>query len=60
MIRLGARLSSDVFLWECMALNPKYVELLQHDWMRDDFVTLTNAIRITRTSRVPRGSTSPT
>lgn len=42
MLRLGARLKSDVFLWECMALNPKYVQLLQRDWMRDDIVTLTN------------------
>ncbi len=42
MVRLGSRLGTDVFLWECMALNPKYVQLLQHDWMRDDLVTLTN------------------
>jgi hypothetical protein len=26
-----------------MALNPSYVNLLEHDWMRDDMVTLTNA-----------------
>jgi len=36
---LGAR----VLLWECMALNPHYVELLQAHWMRDDVATLTNA-----------------
>ena len=42
MLRLGARLRCQTFLWECMALNPKYVQLLQHDWMRDDLVTLTN------------------
>jgi poly-gamma-glutamate synthase PgsB/CapB len=43
MIRLASRLHADVFMWECMALNPKYVQLLQHDWMRDDLVTLTNS-----------------
>lgn len=42
MLTLGTRLGCQVFLWECMALNPKYVSLLQHDWMRDDIVTLTN------------------
>lgn len=42
MLRLGTRLRCQVFLWECMALNPKYVHLLQHDWMHDDIVTLTN------------------
>jgi poly-gamma-glutamate synthase PgsB/CapB len=40
---LARRLGPDVFLWECMALNPRYVNLLEHDWMRDDMVTLTNA-----------------
>lgn len=43
LLELGAALKADVFLWECMALNPKYVEVLQHDWMRDDLATLTNA-----------------
>ena len=42
MLLLSRRVGSEVFLWECMALNPKYVQLLQHDWMRDDMVTLTN------------------
>ncbi|MGE3543957.1 MAG: hypothetical protein AB7L28_08495, partial [Kofleriaceae bacterium] len=42
MVRLGARLGAETFLWECMALNPKYVQLLQRDWMHDDLVTLTN------------------
>ena len=36
---MGAR----VMLWECMALRPNLVELLEQDWMRDDLVTLTNA-----------------
>ncbi|WP_148282389.1 hypothetical protein [Corallococcus coralloides] len=43
MVELGARLGTEVFLWECMALQPNFVELLQNDWMRDDFATLTNA-----------------
>ncbi len=41
-LELASRLRCQVFLWECMALNPKYVELLQRDWMNDDLVTLTN------------------
>ncbi|RYZ37021.1 MAG: hypothetical protein EOO71_29675 [Myxococcaceae bacterium] len=43
MVELGARLGTEVFLWECMALQPNFVELLQNDWMKDDFATLTNA-----------------
>ncbi len=43
LLRLAARLGVDVFLWECMALGPELVELLQQGWMRDDLATLTNA-----------------
>ncbi|WP_428268476.1 hypothetical protein [Haliangium sp.] len=43
LVSLASRLRPDVFLWECMALNPRYVQLLQSEWMRDDMVTLTNA-----------------
>jgi poly-gamma-glutamate synthase PgsB/CapB len=32
----------EVFLWECMALTPAYVRVLQHGWMQDDFSTVTN------------------
>jgi poly-gamma-glutamate synthase PgsB/CapB len=39
---LGRALRCDVFLWECMALNPTYVNLLQRHWMRDDIATITN------------------
>jgi poly-gamma-glutamate synthase PgsB/CapB len=42
-LELAAALGSEVYLWECMALTPSYVELLQKDWMRDDLVTITNA-----------------
>jgi gamma-polyglutamate synthase len=30
-----------VFLWECMGLNPIYVTILRR-WMRDDYSTITN------------------
>lgn len=43
MVSLGARMGVEVFLWECMALQPSFVELLQNDWMHDDIATLTNA-----------------
>jgi poly-gamma-glutamate synthase PgsB/CapB len=43
MLKLGASLGVEVFLWECMALQPPFVELLQNDWMHDDIATLTNA-----------------
>ncbi len=43
MAQLAARLGTEVFLWECMALQPAFVDLLQNEWMRDDFATLTNA-----------------
>ena len=43
MIQLATALGAEVFLWECMALTPSYVELLQHHWVRDDLSTITNA-----------------
>jgi poly-gamma-glutamate synthase PgsB/CapB len=43
LVRLAAKLRAEVFLWECMALNPRYVDVLAHEWMRDDLTTLTNA-----------------
>ena len=42
LIRLAARLKPSVFLWECMALNPSFVDLLQRQWMQDDLTTITN------------------
>lgn len=42
LLELAAGLRSEVFLWECMALNPEYVDIMQNGWMRDDFATLTN------------------
>lgn len=43
VVRLADRLGVRAFLWECMGLNPTYVNLLQAWWMRDDLSTLTNA-----------------
>lgn len=43
LMRWAARARSDVFLWECMGLNPDFVRILQHDWSRDDYATITNA-----------------
>lgn len=43
MLELAYRFRAQVMMWECMALNPKYVSLLQHEWMNDDLVTLTNS-----------------
>ncbi len=43
LVRLAARMEPSVFLWECMALNPGYVDVLQRQWTRDDLATITNA-----------------
>ncbi len=43
VVRLAPKLGARVVLWECMALNPRYVDILQGGWMRDDLATLTNA-----------------
>lgn len=42
VVRLAAQLKCDVFLWECMALTPAFVRLLQRRWMQDDLATITN------------------
>lgn len=42
LTRMAAALGADAYLWECMALNPRYVRILQHRWMRDDVSTITN------------------
>jgi gamma-polyglutamate synthase len=42
VVRHASRLGCDVFLWECMALTPPFVRVMQRSWMRDDFSTLTN------------------
>jgi poly-gamma-glutamate synthase PgsB/CapB len=42
LMRLADKLDTDVFLWECMALSPSYVYLLQKHWVRDEIATITN------------------
>ena len=42
VLSLAAKLGVKVFLWECMALQPDLVDLLQAQWMRDDYSTITN------------------
>lgn len=42
LTKFGGRLGVDVFLWECMGLTPRYIEILQSQWMRDDISTITN------------------
>jgi len=42
VIKLAQQLGADVFLWECMALTPAYVDVLQQHWVRDDISTITN------------------
>ncbi len=43
LLSYADELNAQVFLWECMALRPQFVELLEHEWMKDDVTTLTNA-----------------
>ena len=42
LTRLAAKLKVNVLLWECMGLTPRYINILQQQWMRDDLATITN------------------
>ncbi len=42
LLRFASRLKPSVFLWECMALSPDYVDVLQRQWTHDDLATITN------------------
>jgi poly-gamma-glutamate synthase PgsB/CapB len=42
VVRLAEKLGCEVFLWECMALTPAFVQILQRRWMKDDIATITN------------------
>lgn len=42
LTRLAEKLKVNVFLWECMGLTPRYINILQEQWMRDDLSTITN------------------
>lgn len=43
VLHAAHRFGTQVFLWECMALQPQFVELLAKEWMKDEITTLTNA-----------------
>ncbi|WP_438024549.1 capsule biosynthesis protein CapB [Sorangium sp. So ce233] len=43
ILAAGRNLRAQVFLWECMALQPLFVDTLCAEWMRDEITTLTNA-----------------
>lgn len=40
---LARKFKTDIMLWECMALRPDYVKIIQQQWMKSDLSTLTNA-----------------
>jgi poly-gamma-glutamate synthase PgsB/CapB len=42
LLRMASAMHPSAFLWECMALTPDYVNILQQQWMRDDLATITN------------------
>ncbi|CAM4013628.1 poly-gamma-glutamate synthase PgsB [Pseudoalteromonas byunsanensis] len=42
ILEFAKSVHADVFLWECMGLTPRYVKILRR-WMKDNFVTITNA-----------------
>jgi gamma-polyglutamate synthase len=42
LTKLAGKLDTKVFLWECMGLTPRYIEILQSQWMKDDISTVTN------------------
>lgn len=43
VLHVARELDAQVFLWECMALQPRFVDTLANEWMQDDVTTLTNA-----------------
>ncbi|HEU4582984.1 MAG TPA: capsule biosynthesis protein CapB [Polyangiaceae bacterium] len=43
MLNVAAQLRAQVFLWECMALQPRFVDTLIDEWGQDRITTLTNA-----------------
>ena len=42
LIMMASKMEPSVFLWECMALTPSYVDVLQRQWTCDDLATITN------------------
>ena len=42
LMLMASQMSPSVFLWECMALTPSYVDVLSRQWTCDDLATITN------------------
>jgi poly-gamma-glutamate synthase PgsB/CapB len=42
LLGITRKLKSKIFLWECMALTPAFVFILQRQWTKDDYSTITN------------------
>ncbi len=42
LMLMASQMNPSVFLWECMALTPSYVDVLSRQWTRDDLATITN------------------
>ncbi len=59
LMQLAHRTSAQVFLWECMALNPDYVEILQQEWGRDPITTITNTFPDHEDRQGPAGINIP-
>ena len=60
LTQLTAKLKADVFLWECMGLTPRYIEIIQNQWMRDDIATITNCYPDHEDLQGPAGYEIPT
>ena len=43
VVEYAESLGAQVFLWECMALQPEFVDILNREWMKDTVTTITNA-----------------
>ena len=43
LVIMAEQFGADMVLWECMALQPPFVHIMQRQWMKDDIATLTNA-----------------
>ena len=43
VVQYAQSLGAQVFLWECMALQPEFVDILNREWMKDPITTITNA-----------------
>lgn len=59
VMRHAEGLGADIFLWECMALTPSYVRILQRHWVRDDISTITNTFPDHEDLQGPAGHNIP-